>query len=109
MAQTGHGTIQVLGMTRSVINCSLSASVSSTQPILRLSQARRQDLAAGWGVKIRWWSQNQNGGHIFKIQYCMQQTGIVCSNRGAKHEMGAPISNGGGGRHCPPRWRRPWT
>jgi len=64
-------------------------------------QARRQDLAAG-GPKYRRRGQNQKGGHIFKIQYWMY---VATGEPNVK--WGAPISNGGAGHHCPPRWRRP--
>ena len=51
---------------------------------MTLCQARRQDFAAG-GAK------NHKGVHFLNIIL------DVCSNRGAKHEMGAQILNGGPG------------
>jgi len=60
-------------------------------------QARRQELAAG-GPKTRRRGQKTEGGPHFKNTVL-----DVCSNRGAKREMGgAPISNGGPGTTGPP-------
>ena len=51
---------------------------------VNLTQARRQDVAAGGG-------KNQKGGHIFKIQYWMYAA------------TGEPnVKYGGAGHHCPP-------
>jgi len=59
-------------------------------------QARRQDLGAGGG-------KNQKGGPHFKNTVL-----DVCSNRGAKREMGGHrFQMGGPGITAPPRWRRP--
>jgi len=72
-------------------------------PMLGQQQARRQDFAAGEGPKARR-GQKPEGEATF-LKYSID----VCSNRWAKCEMGAPISNGGTGHHWPPRWWRPWT
>jgi len=50
-------------------------------------QARRQNLAAGR-------AKNQEGGHIFKIQYWM-----YAATGGPNVKRGAQISNGGDGHH----------
>jgi len=50
-------------------------------------QARRQNLAAGR-------AKNQEGGHIFKIQYVM-----YAATGGPNVKRGAQISNGGDGHH----------
>jgi len=64
-------------------------------------QTRRQDLAAGAAKKQMEGPKSRGGGTFFKYSIgCMQQPG-------AKREMGAPISNGGGEHHCRPRWPRP--
>jgi len=63
------------------------------------SQTCRQDLAAG-GPKTRRRGQKPEEGPHFKNTVV-----DVCSNQGAKREMGgAPISNGGVGHHWPPQW-----
>ena len=41
--------------------------------------------------------KTRRGGHIFKIQYWM-----YAATGGPNMKWGAPISNGGTGRHCPP-------
>jgi len=59
-------------------------------------QAHRQDLAAG-GPKTR-----RGGAHL-------KNTVLdVCSNRGAKREMGGTDFKWGAGHYWPLRWRRPW-
>jgi len=59
-------------------------------PLFTLRQARRQVFAAGW-------ASNHKGGPKF-LNTIMD----VCSNRGAKHEMGVRVLNGGAGHHWPP-------
>jgi len=58
-------------------------------------QARRQDFPAG-GPKIT------SGPHFLKTML------DVCSNRGAKHEMGGTYFKWRGRALLAPRWRRPW-
>jgi len=61
-----------------------------------MTQARRQDLAAG-GVKNQEGPKNRRGSHIFKIQYWM-----YAATRGPNVKWGAPILNGGPGTTAPP-------
>jgi len=64
-------------------------------------QARRQNLAAG-GPKTRRGQKPEEEATFLKYSIgCMQQP------VGQTWNWGAPISNGGDGHHCPPRWRRP--
>jgi len=61
----------------------------------RLTQARRQDIAAG--------GQKKEGPHF-------KNTVLdICSNQGAKREMGGTDFKWGGRAPLPPRWRRPWS
>jgi len=55
-----------------------------------VSQARRQDIAAG-GANNQEGPKTRRGGHILKILYEM-----YASNQGVKREWGAQISNGEG-------------
>ena len=78
----------------------------SISPIGRQArrQARRQDLAAGGGQKPGGTKKQKVGPHF-------KNTVLdVCSNWGAKREMGGTDFKWGTGHHWPPRWRRPcWS
>jgi len=54
------------------------------------------------GLKPKRGAKNQKGRPHFKNTVL-----DVCSNRGAKREMGATDFKWGTGHHWPPRWRRP--
>ena len=64
-------------------------------------QARRQDLAVG-GPKTKKRGQKPEGGPIFSNTVL-----DVCSNRGAKREMGGTDFKWGDRAPLPPPWRRP--
>jgi len=65
-------------------------------------QARRQDLAAG-GAKNQMEGQKNKSGASFSKNIVLD----VCSNRGAKREIGGQRFQMGGRAPLPPRWRRP--
>jgi len=65
-----------------------------------LTQARRQDLAAGGGQKPEGGAKNQKGGPHF-----LNTLLDVCSNQGPKREMGCTDFKWGGRAPLPPRWR----
>jgi len=67
-----------------------------------LTQARRQDLAAG-GQKPEGGAKTQKGGHIFKIHYWMHAATV-----GPNVKWEDTDFKWGAGHHCLPRWRRPW-